>query len=384
MRPERKRLTLVCVFTLMLVVGMSARAMALTEGEVAQLAERVSQYGPVESVEGVSSTAQAAAGLLKSKPPPEGPADIVEFRGHFVDTSASPPLGDKLPEGTIAVLTLGEGFTRLDLRQKPVRLKKLGASRRFAVPHAARMAPVPRQRRSTPLPRQRHRARTAVWGNVCSIQNSHHCYAITGWYMPYKGEEVRGMQCQVITTYMLVPDYYTGSRTNNECWTGFPQKGEWWMEVGTFGGSGIYERIGCCQLDWFVAWQKGSTPTYTEIDYIGALPANTWFNYSTKYEGNGIWCVWTGPQVGSNGWPNRWNCEGGFPGSSKLLEAGAEFAGEEKPTNSGAVGTDFESMQGKYYPWNWDEMLTTEHSVGTCTSRLAGYPPHGDINFGTC
>jgi hypothetical protein len=371
MRSERKRLTLVCVFTLVLLIAMSAKAMAFSEGEVAQLTERVAQYGPVESVEGVGSTAQAAAALLKSKPPPEGPADVVEFRGHFVDTSASPPLGDKLPAGTVAVVTVGEGFTRLDLLHKPVKLKKLGTPRRFAVPHMARIARPPHQRR----------ARIARWGpnGLCaySSEPNEHCYAITGWYMTNKGEEVRGMQCQVDTTFMDVFDYYDGARANNECWTAFPRKGEWWMETGTFSGSALRERIDCCQLNWFIAWQKGSAPTYTEIDYVGALPANTYINYSTKYEGNGIWCVWTGP-----GWATRWNCERGFPGSSTLLEAGAEYADEEKPANSGSVITNFESMQGYYYSWEFDELLSKPGA--TCASHMAGEPPHGDINFGTC
>jgi hypothetical protein len=335
------------------LLGASPAYGAVSEAEVGELASHAAQYGPVEAVESVSP----AGGAVRPLATPIS-TTIVQIRGHFVYT-AHVLQGSKAPEGTAIDLEVGAESTHMELRKKALKLKKLGGVKRYS--HVARA--------------KRVRARKANWGlsGYC-WQSNPHCYSLVSWQM-VGGERVKGYQCEVNTGLMNVVDWGNWGGVSNECWTAFPSKG-WWLEVGTFSGAGWESGpVNCCQLNWFVAENQAPQKAYSETDYVGALPGNTWINYGTKYEGNGVWCVW----VGAN-WSVRMGCYPGFPSYSTRLDAGAEYATEQEPWNAGSVVTNGEWMDGSHHMWNFDRPV---QDTGTCGSR---YWPntYGDWSFRTC
>jgi hypothetical protein len=210
--------------------------------------------------------------------------------------------------------------------------------------------------------------RKAIGGGACSAGEGHHCYAVAEWFMPHGNEKIEGLSTNVITTAMNVPYWQNGDFVDNEQWANFPNGR--WVEDGQTAGNG-YDAI---SLHWFYAYKNcAAANCYWEnlapwADRQGWVPNS----YTVSSIGGGTWCF----KIGSV----QTECDGGFDTYTKDVEAGAEFADEAEPANSGKQETGVQWIEGAWH--HWAAAAWFHEAAGTCVSgwqNIAGY-----INYGTC
>jgi hypothetical protein len=215
-------------------------------------------------------------------------------------------------------------------------------------------------------------AASASWGRKadngerCSQGNGHHCFALAIWEMT-GGEQVEGTLAYQDTESMDVPGWASGDFVDDEEWAAFRASG-YWIEAGQEAG----ERMDCCSLHPFYAWQNASGYSQYVAPYTWPGDANNLFQLSGQSH-NGIWCAYFGQ--------TQMQCIGGFSAWSDQLEVGVEVAANTKPQNTGREGTDGWWEDATH---NW---LKEERYVdsGLCASRNPNpYPAYGNIIYSTC
>jgi hypothetical protein len=336
--------------------------------------QRAEAMGPVKgtpaAVEGtptVTSTTLAAAvtDVMGSESPQEaaiapGPeggaafAALVTIRGRFHDWGAKVPEGVEAPTGALLELAIN-------------------ASGRVVAMHLGH--PLSEAATATAAVATRLRARasvTSTWPCGATYENAPHCYVQARWKMVNASEKVRGVEADIATTEMGVPDPSADSFVDNEVWAAFPERtngnGPYWIEAGQ--EAGLYGDPH--QMYWF--WAYNNAKGYSQGN--PGWPEEGWvFNaYKLESQLDGTWCVKV--NGGSAG------CEGGLLSYSKWLEAGGEYATAWQPANNVYQQVNYTAVAGEVRTWPGAEWF---RSPTTC---IEGYsresPPHyyaGNIRY---
>lgn len=189
---------------------------------------------------------------------------------------------------------------------------------------------------------------SASWGNGhCTINDEHHCYALTRWAMEDPPESVKGAEDIVTTNSVNVPEFSNGSFVDDEMWVAFKSSGGW-LEIGQTAGDGE----NCCTLWPFVALAlKGNSEGYEEYVWdhhfgtpVEASPTNLYKVEDPSANGTWCWYIWNN-QVGCHAKPGYWN------NYSDLLEAGIEAASNSRPYNEGSQEVDAIFHEGSHHEW---------------------------------
>lgn len=363
--------------------GAESTSPQLSKSEVETLAQRAQQFGTVEAVEAVrSSAAQAQVALdPEAEPNPSltAPVDLAVMHGHFTYTIAKVPRHASAPTGRFMAFIVDpstgtSAVTYVGDRQPS--LSSLGTVE-LLTPTTSRVSTSRRHRtfklRRRPHTRIQPRAQKATWGKNCKFSTYYHCY-VTGWWVMTGSEQVEGTESEQKATAMNVPGWQYGYFVDNEEWAEFTGT-ERWTEIGQQAGEGK----GCCNLWWFYAYSTGpgGYHQYTIPPYVWEVTYNSWNNYAMNALGNGVWCF----DVGAN-WEIQEACFGGFDTYSKWLEDGVEVATEEKPANAGTVVVNAMWLGGTIKTWKKAEYEAT--TPGLCWSHYAPENYPGNINYATC
>ncbi len=312
--------------------------------------------------------------------------DLVVMHGEFTDTLAKTPPRAGLPAGQVMAfainpktdwvletyvgsITPGTVATAAR-RARPsldLKLKLDGAA-------LSRLAKHSRHRRTSVG--SRPRASAATWGNKCSQEVPHHCYALATWEM-HGREEVAGTEALQYTEEADVPTWEEGGFVDQEEWVGFHNGGSvaYWAEMGQAAG----EYVGCCTMRWFWAYKNASGYHESTTSETFAIGRDEYSAYFMLAAGDGKWCWDIGPygeiQV---------KCVGGFETNSKELQNGSEYAANRAPTAWGHGLVNWWKEQ-KWYRATLE--LVNEFGVqsynGMCISKYAPVPAPGNVNTGS-
>ena len=313
--------------------------------------------GAVKAAAGGAEPKQALAGLAEPAAPSfivlhaGDPVTMVEMKGAFVLTMGRQPRGDRPPTGTyMTVGVQGGHVTYLQLGNAHHALP----GNRLTVPVMASVA----RRRTV-------RAHAAWWGK-CNVSN--HCYAQAAWPM-YGGEGVVGAQGNHASEGMSVPYWSYGDFVGEAIWAGFPQAGEYWIEVGQTAGNG-YD---CCNIHWYFAWQRKGLGYQEYVYPAGDRHADGVSHpYDVFSEGNGAWCAQVDSIVVG--------CTSGLQTVAKSLAIGVETATESQPYNISRDETDAWWGGTRHY-WN---KQTIEVDGGQCWQQNPWFWHLGGIRSWTC
>jgi hypothetical protein len=176
---------------------------------------------------------------------------------------------------------------------------------------------------------------------ACSVKEEQHCYSVAVWEM-HGAEEVRGAYSEIETYYAKVPNW-GNEFIDNELWVIFPSAT--WVEGGVTAG---YETGGPENLRYF--WAHSLKGAYSEYIYPEGPPYNAWAGfYIWEPNTQGQWCV----KFPWDGSPDF--CYNGYPGSSRELNEGLEFAtttSSGADDNGRAIGYDQHMEDNWFYGWN--------------------------------
>jgi hypothetical protein len=359
------------------VARASTPEQPLTPAAAATIAtERAEAMGRVEGKPAVTSSTVAAASaeVMGSEPAPDGPvaaglsqaagaapAERVVLRGRFHDFGAKVPQGVEQPTGGLLELALnGEGrVVALHLGEPLSSVATATAARRRPRADAAGA----RRDRA-------HASVTSTWPCGDEFEKAGHCYAEARWKMENK-EEVRGVEADIATVEMAVPEPSRYSFVDNEVWAAFPEKtntyGPYWIESGQEAGVD-----GPNQMLWFWAYNNASgyhegNPGWPEEGWV-------FHAYSLQGQGNSTWCVKI--DGGSAG------CVGGLGIYSKLLHAGGEYATPWQPLNNVYQQVNYTATGGEVRTWPRAEWFDSPTTCIQGFSRES--PPHyyaGNIRY---
>jgi hypothetical protein len=330
---------LTAVASVALGVGPSANAQAVEP--VVPVRQQAENIGAIES----QSTETA---LTRS----HTRVRSVTFHGHFIDTRAPVPKGARAPSGTNLTYrinakgqVLEEELGGTEASHWPASAK--AASRRRAKAHAA-----------------------AAWPCYLGGGETHHCYAISEWYMG-PGEHVEGGDVIVDTEQVNAYEWTNGAFVTNEMWLTW-NSGPWqWVEVGQIAGS----YLDCCSIHPFVAWKIAGQP-FTKIRNEGLIyNTNQYYQYQISGQSaDGHWCLYIGgSQVACPYF-------GPAYASGTVLQDGMEVGANTWQANNG-VNQVTGWWSGARHHWLFDALF---RQTDTCVLRPSGAPWPGDVQYATC